>query len=256
MLDLKKGFTLIELLVVIAIIAILAAILFPVFAQAREKARQASCLSNLKQIATAHILYKDDYDETYVRACAGKATYNAYGYESTTDDAYPCHHFTWNCQWGGTYGYQQIVNNGGNKNTACAMCWQDLLFPYVKNWKLFECPSSKNVTVGDRQRVNCYGYNQTVGVVDNGGNLHGITEAELKNPSKLICNIDFTYIDSCWINPLYGMYDLVKNHPEISIKHNGGCNVTYCDGHAKYLKKDEPGLIAYYAGSSPWYNED
>ena len=59
----KKGFTLIELLVVIAIIAILAAILFPVFAQAREKARQTSCLSNLKQIGTATMLYADDYDE-------------------------------------------------------------------------------------------------------------------------------------------------------------------------------------------------
>jgi prepilin-type N-terminal cleavage/methylation domain-containing protein len=61
----RRAFTLIELLVVIAIIAILAAILFPVFAQAREKARQASCISNLKQIATATILYIQDYDETF-----------------------------------------------------------------------------------------------------------------------------------------------------------------------------------------------
>jgi prepilin-type N-terminal cleavage/methylation domain-containing protein/prepilin-type processing-associated H-X9-DG protein len=59
----RSGFTLIELLVVIAIIAILAAILFPVFAQAREKARQATCQSNLKQIATAMIMYNQDYDE-------------------------------------------------------------------------------------------------------------------------------------------------------------------------------------------------
>ena len=61
----KKGFTLIELLVVIAIIAILAAILFPVFAQAREKARQSSCSSNLKQLATANLMYAQDYDETF-----------------------------------------------------------------------------------------------------------------------------------------------------------------------------------------------
>ena len=61
----KRGFTLIELLVVIAIIAILAAILFPVFARAREKARQTSCLNNLKQVGTATLMYIQDYDERY-----------------------------------------------------------------------------------------------------------------------------------------------------------------------------------------------
>src|SRR5205809_6997285 len=61
----RRGFTLIELLVVIAIIAILAAILFPVFAQAREKARGASCMSNLKQSGTALMMYVQDYDEYY-----------------------------------------------------------------------------------------------------------------------------------------------------------------------------------------------
>ena len=64
----RSGFTLIELLVVIAIIAILAAILFPVFAQAREKARAISCISNLKQIGTASMMYTQDYDETIVPA--------------------------------------------------------------------------------------------------------------------------------------------------------------------------------------------
>src|SRR5881296_1409417 len=61
----KRAFTLIELLVVIAIIAILAAILFPVFAQAREKARQASCLSNLKQIGQGYLMYLQDNDEQF-----------------------------------------------------------------------------------------------------------------------------------------------------------------------------------------------
>src|SRR5262249_13352058 len=61
----RRGFTLIELLVVIAIIAILAAILFPVFAQVREKARQSSCLSNQKQVALGVLMYAQDYDETF-----------------------------------------------------------------------------------------------------------------------------------------------------------------------------------------------
>src|SRR5205814_7641672 len=64
----RTGFTLIELLVVIAIIAILAAILFPVFAQARDKARQTACLSNLKQLGLAQSMYSQDYDETLPRA--------------------------------------------------------------------------------------------------------------------------------------------------------------------------------------------
>jgi prepilin-type N-terminal cleavage/methylation domain-containing protein/prepilin-type processing-associated H-X9-DG protein len=67
----KRGFTLIELLVVIAIIAILAAILFPVFAQARESARKATCLSNLKQIALGALMYAQDYDETFPTSYSG-----------------------------------------------------------------------------------------------------------------------------------------------------------------------------------------
>jgi prepilin-type N-terminal cleavage/methylation domain-containing protein/prepilin-type processing-associated H-X9-DG protein len=73
----RRGFTLIELLVVIAIIAILAAILFPVFARAREKARQASCQSNLKQLATAFMMYTQDYDEYCPDHC-GQSTGNCW----------------------------------------------------------------------------------------------------------------------------------------------------------------------------------
>src|SRR5438046_5461859 len=67
----KRGFTLIELLVVIAIIAILAAILFPVFAQAREKARQTACLSNHRQVGTAAMMYAQDWDEKWVPYSVG-----------------------------------------------------------------------------------------------------------------------------------------------------------------------------------------
>jgi prepilin-type N-terminal cleavage/methylation domain-containing protein/prepilin-type processing-associated H-X9-DG protein len=74
----ESGFTLIELLVVIAIIAILAAILFPVFAQAREKARQITCVSNAKQIGTGVMMYLQDYDETYPQASDGTRTITWY----------------------------------------------------------------------------------------------------------------------------------------------------------------------------------
>ena len=72
----RSAFTLIELLVVIAIIAILAAILFPVFAQAREAARKSSCQSNLKQLATATLMYKQDYDERFPYHNWGSATHD------------------------------------------------------------------------------------------------------------------------------------------------------------------------------------
>jgi prepilin-type N-terminal cleavage/methylation domain-containing protein/prepilin-type processing-associated H-X9-DG protein len=99
----RTGFTLIELLVVIAIIAILAAILFPVVAQAREKARQSGCLSNLKQIGTGIMMYTQDYDE-----------------------AYPCNWF--GSLWPST-------------PDGRAYKWMDAIYPYVKNEQVFTCPS-------------------------------------------------------------------------------------------------------------------
>jgi prepilin-type N-terminal cleavage/methylation domain-containing protein/prepilin-type processing-associated H-X9-DG protein len=103
----RQGFTLIELLVVIAIIAILAAILFPVFAQARAKARQAACLSNMKQIGNAVMMYIQDYDETY-----------------------PVNNRTFQ---GGSAGFQ---------NTLTQVTWFGLLQPYAKNVDIFKCPSA------------------------------------------------------------------------------------------------------------------
>lgn len=123
---LLSGFTLIELLVVIAIIAILAAILFPVFAQAREKARQTVCLSNMKQIGTGLIMYTSDYDEKWPRdeGC------------STTPLTNPASPKPWVCN-GPTYALK--LNH---------YKWQAWLMPYVKNVDIFFCPSRTDQSKG------------------------------------------------------------------------------------------------------------
>ena len=99
----KPAFTLIELLVVIAVIAILAAILFPVFAQVRERARMSACVSNMRQIGTSLMLYVQDYDETY-----------------------PCIRF---------HGF------GGQKGMR-TYCWRNAIRPYLKSWDVMACPSN------------------------------------------------------------------------------------------------------------------
>jgi len=112
----RTGFTLIELLVVIAIIAILAAILFPVFAQAREKARQTTCTSNLKQIGLAFAQYEQDYDELMPFG------FNYMNAAAETD-----------CP-GLPYNYYS-QDNGINVPT-----WMDLTFPYLKSTGVYYCP--------------------------------------------------------------------------------------------------------------------
>src|SRR6266568_7571892 len=104
----RSGFTLIELLVVIAIIAILAAVLFPVFAQAREKARSSACLSNMKQSCYGLMMYVQDHD----------------GY-------FPY----WSMEQGGYFGWFS------RQKGRLFFTWEDQIQPYVKNWNVFVCPS-------------------------------------------------------------------------------------------------------------------
>jgi prepilin-type N-terminal cleavage/methylation domain-containing protein len=118
----RKGFTLIELLVVIAIIAILAAILFPVFAKAREKARQASCQSNLKQIGLATIQYMADYDQR-----TPLATGNT-GKEVTSES----------CGQGAGWCSNKNATRPGAVKSGLVHYRLD---PYVKNTQLWMCPS-------------------------------------------------------------------------------------------------------------------
>ena len=105
----RSAFTLIELLVVIAIIAILAAILFPAFARARESARRSSCLNNFKQIGLGFMQYSQDYDETLPRFSQSANGYNGFA------------------------GYGAAGDDGAR--------WADMLEPYLKSTQIFNCPS-------------------------------------------------------------------------------------------------------------------
>ncbi len=122
----RRAFTLIELLVVIAIIAILAAILFPVFAQAREKARGVSCLSNTKQIGLALIMYAQDYDETFPLA------YGWYPGSGWADNFY----MDVPADWQGS---------GPHYTELMRAFWANSCRPYIKSDALYKCPSSPEV---------------------------------------------------------------------------------------------------------------
>ena len=117
--DLHQGFTLIELLVVIATIALLAAILFPVFARARENARRAGCQSNLKQIGLGIFQYAQDYDEVMVPAWLEGGCDVGQGWQPTNSTNFNC-------------------NTGLEKNVK----WMDMIYPYVKSEQIFNCPSA------------------------------------------------------------------------------------------------------------------
>ena len=131
----KKGFTLIELLIVISIIALLAAILFPVFSKARENARRASCASNLKQMGLGILQYAQDYDEIMVPAWLD-GTCDAEG------------------GW--------VPTNGSCNSPAVAAVgnfkWMDLIQPYVKSTQIFNCPSAPRTTYLTYQEANGANY--------------------------------------------------------------------------------------------------
>jgi prepilin-type N-terminal cleavage/methylation domain-containing protein len=231
----STAFTLIELLVVIAIIAILAAILFPVFAQARERARAASCLSNMKQYGLAILMYNQDYDERF----AGPfIPYTAQPWP------WPCETIYW---------------------------FPDLLLPYVKNKQLKFCPSGREWTdlaapptfdtpgtcshTGDGTGSGRYYFsykwnsiwawpctdpNPSWSWPNKYGFKHYIAEAEVQEPATTILLLDGTWQETwadCDADPIWKHQDVWWGPPTIAYRHFDGFNSTHGDGHAKYYRK-------------------
>ena len=238
------GFTLIELLVVIAIIAILAAILFPVFAKAREKARQISCVSNLKQIGLGLMQYSQDNDEIMVNAWFGNNGFTESDPTTTT----------------GTVRYK----------------WMDAIFPYVKSNQIFTCPDDsgiqgskgkfvnyQNLGGPDNTRYGSYALNSAYwaqGAPNTGpGNTAGVTGtplASLASPATTIWAGDgsgsyqMDWPDQGSVsNPIFVKNGLSYfgnigyfggasqlNEGALVARHTDFANIVYCDGHAKSQK--------------------
>jgi len=234
----KHGFTLIELLVVIAIIAILAAILFPVFAMARGKARATSCLSNSKQIGMAMKMYVGDYDERYPSV-----------YDDTAIN---------------------VVPNGKR------LMWGDKILAYIKNRAIFGCLDNPPVTIdpppydpnnpwsgpsntlqGTRYMMNMWsGWSWPEGTY---GSDYPVTDGALLHPAETAVIMESSnawwchwlvlpWFNDCSNNPTWGgqgtcSYQDAGGGRKMLVgvlgetiypRHQNGCNVTFGDGHAKY----------------------
>ncbi len=223
----KKGFTLIELLVVIAIIAILAAILFPVFARARENARRTSCLSNVKQMGLGVMQYTQDYDEYYPP-----------GYLPTSQPS-----------------------PDGTVWFSGTWFWQQVIYPYTKSRQVYFCPSAVPLpsNYGGPYAFN-YGANQQLMPSALAGVTNLLNMAALQRSSETFMIMDFGGYDPHptqvlvvngpaaygWrylpgANKVDSSLGCLQGHDytrdcEAAGRHFDGVNMAYADGHAKWIK--------------------
>lgn len=223
----KRAFTLIELLVVIAIIAILAAILFPVFAQAKAAAKKASCLSNNKQVSLGPVMYSSDNDDVMPYDAGGDP--------------------------GNTYYGEKYVN--GALDPAAPTNWVRAVYPYVKNYGVFGCP----VAI-DQDKNNGWGCFDSDGKVTpfcGSSAMNAIAQAKsvtsMPEPANTVVISEksqsqkvsqsapsYNWYDptACpnVVNPVYHRCPTGTDGPTTHVNHSGG-NFGFADGHAKFSKK-------------------
>ena len=233
-----KAFTLIELLVVIAIIAILAAILFPVFAQARAKARQASDLSNLKQLSLGWLMYVQDYDEIAVPS----------GLQTALTAGARVEYWYAAVRQGTTFGSAPDL---GERN--------GLLWPYLKNASIIGDPSATGLPFSPLWGRVHYGYNICyIGgygtFAPPGGAPVGWTQnpasiAAINAPAEtlLFCNNAFwnTIERRPTLHPwAWPPSNRAMAVPTVHGRHQQMANIAYADGHAKAVSVRTPSTIA------------
>jgi prepilin-type N-terminal cleavage/methylation domain-containing protein/prepilin-type processing-associated H-X9-DG protein len=222
----RRGFTLIELLVVIAIIAILAAILFPVFARAREKARTASCQSNLKQAGLGLLMYASDYDGCFAAGsqggCATDATATSW-YD--TIQPYAKSWQVLRCPSGAFGG--AAGPNGLPTNTGCGLPYRGLTREY----------GGYALNVG---RFGCAGMDQQ-GWGPGSNPCKAKPDSLIKSPAQvgMVFETDWcrfvcgSWHMGGWRNP----WGAAGQHHERT-DHNDGANVCYTDGHVKWQNRN------------------
>jgi prepilin-type N-terminal cleavage/methylation domain-containing protein/prepilin-type processing-associated H-X9-DG protein len=212
---LRKAFTLIELLVVIAVVALIAALLLPVLAQTRERARRSSCLSNMKQIAQSVQLYMQDYDGS-VPICRDNTT------PDTDDDT----------------GYWWVTLFAYTKNDQVFVCPSWRRSPLPSGLFVYETPPDPNRPFNRAGIVGTYVWNETMDGAPDAKLTGESADGRRYGPAEVIAVAEGFNGSHIW-KPEHAAPH--ENNSELRLRyfHQDGANAAYADGHAKWIKKTQ-----------------